>query len=133
MVRTDYSRSIPLITLALLTGIVLAGCTSAARYRCFHSERALFAVMHTQIQNGDSYETVSKLLGPAVPAKEQTYIATKKLAAKYPGKYPDGLRETDTVMSFPGGLNLEFRDGKLINHDPAAFAEYKETVLIKAP
>ena len=66
----------------IVLAVVATGCTSAARYRCFQDEKALFAVMHKEIQNGDPYEEVSRLLGPGVPAQERMYIATKGLAEK---------------------------------------------------
>ena len=117
----------------IVLAVVATGCTSAARYRCFQDEKALFAVMHKEIQNGDPYEEVSRLLGPGVPAQERMYIATKGLAEKYPDHFPDGFKDTDTVMTFPGGFNFEFRDGKLINHDPSRYAVYKETHIVGSP
>lgn len=73
------------------------------------------------------------LLGPGHDHEvENALEAFKKLAAKNPAQWPDGFRDDDRIVGFDfddlSTLWLQFRNGKLINHNPGDFAEYEPMV-----
>ena len=116
-----------LLTALLATG---AGCSSADHYRSHKDGQSLYAVMHDSVRRGDSVEKVQGLLGTGQNDEGRKALeATKRMAAKNPSGWPDGVRDDDRVIGYPCDesttLWLQFRNGRLINHDPDDFAEYE--------
>jgi hypothetical protein len=116
----------------VLSGLVVAagGCSSAAHYRTHHDGKSLYAVMHDSVRSGDSIEKVQRLLGAGQDDQgRKTLEAMKKMAAKNPSGWPDGVRDDDRVIGYPFGdgatLWLQFRAGRLINHNPNDFTKYE--------
>ena len=110
-----------------------SGCSSAAHYRSHKDGKSLYAVMHDSVRPGDSVEKVQELLGAGQNDEGRKCIeATKRIAAKNPSACPDGVRDDDVMIGFPfgelGSLWLQFRNGKLVNHNPAEFAKFEEMV-----
>jgi hypothetical protein len=126
--------------MARLVGCVLAvllvtstGCSSADHYRSHKDGKSLYAVMHESVRTGDSVEKVQGLLGAGQNDEGQKALeATKKMAAKNPSGWPDGVRDDDKMIGFPfdDGITLwlQFRNGKLVNHNPSDFTKYEPTV-----
>ena len=108
------------------------GCSAAAHYRRHHDPESLFKVMHESVRAGDSLEQVHKLLGPGQEADQRSREAVRKLARKCPDKYPDGVTEGDQILVWPMGqdaaMQLAFRDGKLLNHNPSDYAVYEPMI-----
>jgi len=108
------------------------GCSAAAHYRRHHDPESLFKVMHESVRAGESIEQAQKLLGPGQEANQEAREAVRKLARKCPDKYPDGVTEGDQILAWPmgqdGAILLEFRDGKLLNHNPSDYVAYKPMI-----
>ncbi len=114
---------------ALLAG----GCSESPdeHYRKHHDGKSLYEVLYKQVKPGDSIEKVQGLLGQGEPAERRAHGAIKKFAERTPDRYPDGYRETDTLLNYPmdgGSAILQFRDGKLINHNPEDCAHYEPII-----
>ena len=110
--------------------VTSTGCSSAAHYRAHQDGKALYAVMHDSVRTRDSVEKVQGLLGAGQNDEgEKALEATKKMVAKKPSAWPDGVRDDDRMIGYPFGdgttLWLQFRDGKLVNHNPGDFAKYE--------
>ena len=107
-----------------------------AHYKKHHDGKSLYAVLYEYVEPGCSTERIEQLLGPPVLThdKEKLRSVTKKFVEKFPDMYPDGIKDMDTFVSYPidgGSLNLQFRNGRLINHLPDEFREYKPNIVIK--
>ncbi len=106
---------------------------ASLRYRLFGDEAALYDLMRTQIAPGASIADVQELLGPGRPSE---YAPRVQQAMR--DRFSDGFEIEDRVIEFPayfarggtGGICLQFRDGKLINHDPSMIPDKPEPVRI---
>ena len=120
------------LTALLVTG---SGCSSADHYRSHKDGKSLYAVMYHSVRLGNSLEKVQGLLGTGQNDEGKKALeATKKMAAKNPSAWPDGVRDDDKMIGYPfddgATLWLQFRKGKLINHNAADFAKYEPIVSV---
>lgn len=125
-----------------IVGCVLAvllvtstGCSSADHYRRHKDGKSLYAVMHDSVRTGDSVEKVQGLLGTGQNDEGQRALqATKKMAAKNPSGWPEGVRDDDKMIGYSFGdgstLWLQFRNGKLVNHNPSDFVKCEPMVSV---
>ncbi len=109
-------------------GLCLAGWNAYhAWYRHNHGREFINTQLHSSLRNGDSVEHVSARLGV-----EGVDVDTDRtLGSKVPGlvrlmyaERESGLLSSDQLLSFSvgrSGVTLQFRDGKLVNHDPTEF------------
>lgn len=121
-------RSLGYVVMAIL--VAGAGCSPAAHYCKYHDGKSLYAVLHDSVRTGDSVEKVEGLLGAGQDGQgKNPNEAMKKMAAKNPSGWPDGVKDDDRMIAYPfdGGviLWLQFRNGKLINYNPADFTKYQ--------
>ena len=123
--------------IVLFAYVCETGRFSAIVYRYTGSGKWLYSTLYHGVQNGDTIEQVENLLGPGKKANAELngrlYSVTKKFAAKNPSGYPDGCEENDEFLGFRllgGELYLQFRNGVLINFDPAEFEKYEEVQII---
>lgn len=95
--------------------------------------KAISQVLSNQIQPYDSIEKVRELLGPGTllasgEEHERLLRSVETFAEKFPDQFPDGVKEQDVFLECEwdqgASLQLQFRDGLLINHDPEDFVEY---------
>ena len=121
--RTTIVRALLMLLLAV------GGCSHAAHYRMHHDGPSLYAALNASVPPGAAIEQVQELLGPGQEADQKTLEAIRQLAKKNPAAFPDGIEDEDTIISYPvkrmGMLHLQFRSGKLVNHDPDAFAKWE--------
>jgi len=113
--------------------VASSGCSSAAHFREYRDGQSLFAVMHDSIRPGDSIVKVEHLLGRGLTVGQKDALqAAKNMEAKNPANWPDGVNDDDWVIGFRYGelstLWLQFRDGRLVNHDPKDYAKYEPMV-----
>lgn len=99
--------------------IVLAA--RAADYRETGNADSLWVVLKT-LRNGDRVEKVEQLLGNGPRNHDPKYrqVCAMVLAAD-PVNAPAGFQESDELVGYRGGgmsIFLQFRDGKLVNHNP---------------
>lgn len=130
MLRTGNCspRNLLLITCSAVTlAVVCSGCMSAAaHYRRYKDKPSLYAVLN-KIEPGTTREHLKALLG------SDTYDSTSHregvfgLFKQHPGKFPQGLLETDAIVFYPydvlGLETLIFRDDRLINHSPDKYVK----------
>ncbi len=84
----------------------------------------LHRVLRAQVRNGDSWDKVTSLL--TAELAQPVSIAGRVGEQSKPGfpvqAYPDGFRRTDTLVCYVtsegGCVYLQFRDKKLVNHNP---------------
>ena len=119
-----------LLTLGVLTGLALlatscASMSAAEHYRKHKDGGSLRSVLRNNIQQGDTESKVTILLGKKTyksDAHRNGVLGTFQLRPK---EFPDGVKETDHIVFYPyderGLIRLIFRDGNLINHDPARY------------
>jgi hypothetical protein len=119
------------------TIVAFAGCSSESHYRAHHDGKSLYVVLNQSVRAGDSVKKVESLLGVGKDAPGDALAAVKKFAAKLPAQYPDGFQETDQVRGYPfddgATLYMQFRHGKLINHNPKDFTKYERMHGVAAP
>ncbi len=128
-IRRGFAALLGFVSFALPAG----GCSESPdqHYRKHHDGKSLYEVLYKQVKPGDSIEKVQGLLGPGEPAESRARRAIEKFAQKTPDRYPDGYRETDTLLDYPmdgGSAILQFRDGRLINHNPEDCAHYEPII-----
>jgi hypothetical protein len=109
---------------------------AAVIYRISGHPKALYYVMHRGIQPYDTIETVQQQLGVGRIIKtgerhEEYLTVTRKFAEDSPSHWPDGVKDQDVFHQYPLGtrtclscINLQFRQGILVNYHPDDFAEY---------
>jgi len=95
------------------------------RYRRTGDAAAFYVLLRDRIRNGDSMGSVMRNLGPGrheTDAKfHDDFVA---LTRRNPIENPQGGQDTDDFYSWKAaGWNhvLQFRNGRLINHDPTAY------------
>ena len=128
--------ALPALVLLFLVGMATialwpAGDLDADHYQRFHNPQTLYSVLNSSVSSGTSVTDVEKLIGPGVPMADgvDEYRAElKSMTLRYPQQYPDGVHDLDTFQSWAAGngaVTLQFRNGWLVNHDPAQFAVYR--------
>lgn len=127
-----------LLVLVCLATVALwpSASLDAEQYRRFQDPHTLYSVLHTDVVPGCSVQEVEELLGTGVPVTEgvdELKASRKRLAARLPDQFPDGVHETDTFVSWPAGedsVTLQFRNEWLVNHDQNSFAQYRPAYAI---
>ena len=128
-----------------LTAFVVDAAALAARapaspasqvYRQIHHGYALAMAFRDEIANGDSLARVRDLLGPGrvLEGNERNRVvaAIAELREISAESHPDATAADDVIVEWDfkgragpftngGALHLQFRDGKVINHDPKRF------------
>jgi len=97
----------------------------AARYRRTGDAVAFYTVLKNQLRNGDSIRDVSRLLGPGSRETDpKAHADSVSYARRTPSENPQGAQDTDVFISWKTTgwtITLQFRDGRLINHNPAVY------------
>jgi hypothetical protein len=124
-------RSLGYVVMAIL--VAGGGCSPAAHYRKYHDGESLCAVLHDSVRTGDSVEKVEGLLGAGEDAVDTGPVeAMRQFAARDPSHWTDGVKDDDRVIGFSINdgqvLWLQFRNGKLINHNPGDFTKYQPMI-----
>lgn len=128
--------ALPAVVLLVLVGLATvalwpSASLDAENYRRFQDPQTLYSVLQSRVTRGNSIEEIEELIGPGVPLTEgvDEYRANiESLALRLPQQYPDGAHELDTFVSWAAGdgsVTLQFRNGWLVNHDPAQFSVYR--------
>lgn len=128
--------ALPALVLLVLVGMATialwpSGELDADNYRRFQDPQTLYAVLSSDVSPGSSIEEIEALIGPGVPLTDgvDDYRADlKSMTLRFPQQYPDGVHDLDTFQSWAAGdgaVTLQFRNGWLVNHDPAQFAVYR--------
>lgn len=101
-------------------------------YRWTGNEMAFYQAMYRGTKNGDTREAIESLIGPGeiLDAGGQALQARimKKFAEEKRPDCPDGYRDGDVFVQYKTGgyySCFQYRDDKLVNHDPAAFKDLK--------
>ena len=128
----DAVRAAALVA-AVMVLAGLAGCSKASHYRAHHDTESLAAVLYEEVKPGDTLDHIQELLGPGLPPqdREKLFAGARDLARKFPREYPGGVRTNDQWLGYPYGngmVYLQFRDRRLINFEPAKFANVPGTV-----
>lgn len=125
--RNRSRNSFVLACSALALIVVCSGCMSAAEHYRRHKDKpSLYAVLHNT-QPGTTREHVKSLLGENTYKSKSHVDGVHGLFKTNPGKFPQGLLDTDAIIFYPydqlGLETLIFREGRLINHDPASYVK----------
>lgn len=103
--------------------------SDAEHYRWTQNSEALDHVLSQEVDNGMPVEELEQLLGPAGHDVDQALQrrAVRQFMEQFPADYPDGVEEGDEWIAYPtnGGMvvNLQTREGRLVNFNPHAFAQ----------
>ena len=127
--------AIPILVLAIIVGLAIltswpAGSLEANHYQRFQDGKSLYAILRSSVRTGDSLEVVAKVLGPATPLVEGLEEVRQQLvedAQHHPERFPQSVYPQDVFVTYPiesGKLLMQFRNGFLINHDPAMFEDF---------
>jgi len=106
----------------------LAGYVAFERWhRATYPELYFYRVLHDSMKNGDPITKGRGLLGSGIAADATEVSMLAKIRGRFPS--PDGYGSDDQLLVYkPGdaGLTnfLQFRDGRLINHNARAFELY---------
>lgn len=105
--------------------VVIRWNDPAVRYRRTGEAVAFYGVLKDQIRNGDTIGEVSRLLGPGRLVTDPKFHAdAMSYAIRTPSVNPQGGRDSDrfyTWKTTEWNITLQFRDGHLINHNPAIY------------
>jgi hypothetical protein len=119
-------RAAILLIAAIAVGLALWRWNDAGpRYRRTGDAVALNILLKDRIHNGDSIGHVSRILGPGRHETDAKYRADAvNSARRNSSEYPQGGQDTDEFYSWSSGRvirGLQFRGGRLINHNPAVY------------
>ncbi len=136
MKRLYAIASLLILTLVASVVLLLIGYNSpSSRYQREHDVVNLRYLLSTQVVQGDSMRHVKSLLGPG-SADDGSYLGVmlswQSSPNFIPAASPDGIRAGDLFINYAAkpkpSYPLQFRDGKLVNHDPAWFAGPDDTI-----
>lgn len=127
--------AIPVLVLVAIVGLAIlttwpSTSLEAHHYQRFQDGKSLYALLHSSIRSGDSLEVVERTLGKSTPLVEgaaELRVQLRQEAEHHPERCPHGIYDTDTFVIYPvenSNLLLQFRNGYLINHDPAMFEQF---------
>ncbi len=114
----------------LLLGVTFVGlcltCWKAyhAWHRQHHGDEIINIQLHSKVRNGDSVEHVSARLGVEGVDVDTDRTLESVFVRRMYAERESGLLSSDQLLSFSVGrfgITLQFRDGKLVNHDPTEF------------
>lgn len=129
MIRSRLALILIVVILGLI-GLALSilYVNPALHYRLGGSQNALDQSLSRQVRPGDTFERVQELLGrPDTGAAVQA--TGEKLVRESLSRgldIPDGLESGDRFALWRAGqfsTYLQFRDGRLVNFNPADYAE----------
>lgn len=125
--------AVVLLVLVSLATIALwpSASVDADHYRRFNDPQTLYAVLHSDVSRGSSVEEIEELIGPGTPVTDgvdELRATLRSQVLRSPGYFADGVHDVDTFVTWPAGddsVTLQFRNGWLVNHDPARYATYR--------
>jgi hypothetical protein len=125
------------IALVLIGAGVLYQTSAVLHYRIRHDGKSLYRVLCTRFKPGDSCGKVNSLLGSGKEPSEAYRNRLLEAVHKCPEFYPDGVLPTDVFLNYPYDgscwMSLQFRDRRLVNHEPAQFTRYEPLCCLAAP
>jgi hypothetical protein len=125
------------VALVLVGAGVLYRTSAVLHYRIRHDGKSLYRVLCTRLRPGDSCRKTDSLLGTGKEPSEAQRDRLLEAVNKCPEFYPDGVLATDVFLDYryDGScwMSLQFREGKLVNHDPAQFTRYEPLCCLAAP
>jgi hypothetical protein len=92
-------------------------------YAATHPLEIAWSTMHTTIRNGDSIDDLQRHFGPG-RILEPDEVPEWLLGNAH--GWPDGFRDGDQFCQWDiedSTLHFQFREGRLINHNPADYAD----------
>lgn len=119
--------------LLLLVGVLVVGaCVTVIGWRMYrmwhhalYPHLATYEILHAKIRNGDSKGKVQQLLGPGEANADCSWAINQVISC------PDGYHDQDMFLVYevkgPDSsvtVAMQFRGGRLVNHDPAAYAQW---------
>jgi hypothetical protein len=111
-----------------IVGMVLAGWRIHHQWQGKHRHRVLLERLHKSVRNGDSIEKVQSLLGPGDLVQDAS--SPIRTVEAHPDHYPHGVEPGDIFLLYDPRIRdwvyLQFRNGRLVNHRPEAFAKYSD-------
>lgn len=122
------------ITLCFAIVILVAASWRAGRvhglwYRRTGSETAFYRALYLGTSAGQSRTSLEDLLGTGNTLSAASSSVLVRLIKKWESEgrrdVPDGYREGDVFVQFKVGPlleNFQFRDGRLVNHNPLDYA-----------
>jgi hypothetical protein len=125
------------LALILIGAGVLYQTSAVLHYRIRHDGKSLYRVLSTRLKPGDSRSRVDSLLGTGKEPSEAHRNRLLEAVRECPEFYPDDVLPTDVLLNYPYDgscwMSLQFRDGRLVNHDPAQFMRYEPLCCLAAP
>jgi len=122
------SSGVAILTVAVLTAFWQTGRLHGLWFRWTGSEMAFYQAMFRGTRNGDTRESLESLIGAGktLDAGGQALYARimKEFEDEKRPDAPDGYRAGDVFVQYKTGAYFscfQFRNGRLVNHDPAAF------------
>jgi hypothetical protein len=116
---------------------VLYRTSAVWHFRIRHDGKSLYRILCTRLRPGDSCGKVNSLPGTGKEPGEAHRNRLLEAVHKCPEFYPDGVLATDVFLNYPYDgscwTSLQFRDGRLVNHDPAQFTRYEPLCCLAAP
>jgi hypothetical protein len=121
-----------LVTLTAFGTVAYQYLTVSGHYKRNHDAKSIRYLLSRRIKTGDSLERVVSLLGPGelddgsnLAYKMEWQAGPHDNQYVVPALYPDGFREGDLFINFVAKpynpYALQFRNGRLVNHDPTQF------------
>jgi len=124
-----------------IAGMVAVACIGLGSLYWYANRPLYGAALHDalrdKIKAGDTVTQVRAVLGPGRPHSERQLAKTlatyKRIAVGHPEMLPDGVEDHDQFVMYlmgpraGGGMLLQFRNGRLVNHDPDTMGEYVPT------
>lgn len=122
------------ITVLTITTLAIAGAVAlkpfrpfnpfapSTQFRLFGDKTQLVNALAYEIADGDSFARVEQLLGSGDHKKKKTWIEIQirsESSPEFMRQYPQGIELDDEFIAYHGTFQivLQFRDGKLINHN----------------
>ena len=118
---------------ALLLGVTFVGlclvCWNSYHqwYRHNHGDEFIGTQLYSKVRNGDSVQHVSaRLAAEGVDIDTDSTLGSEMpgIVRRFYAERESGLLSSDQLLGFSlgrSGITLQFRDGKLVNHDPTQF------------
>ena len=86
-----------------------------------------------KVNPGDSVAQIEESLGKAIHLERQDSQQQSRFVSKgleiHPELFPDGLEDSDVFVLYPckegGSIDLQIRDGRLINFDSAHYKDFE--------
>lgn len=138
----------------ILLGVLLIAYSIGYVRLPHHKGSRLYKELSGSVESGDSWDAALKVLGtPDIEptTEEMRYLHEWMLGAAYrfPDRFPEGYQGQDEFafysfsysrepLLYPlkgrgerSGVRLQFRDGELVNHNPAEYATFEIAAAIQ--